>query len=186
MLAGLPLGTPPQDPRPAFKLAPRNPCALILSSRRPANPSRRLPSLRGSRASCAAAPALLRRPAVGPSPRSDSTPTPGTSPKHSPPTPTRVRAKFRPEFFPPQVSSAASPIPRRRQRSGRPNPVCTLAARSRADPRGPKAWSTPASSPSASTASAPPPVVVVNPLRCEPDRPAPSVSHIPVRPIFTH
>ena len=43
-------------------------------------------------------------------------------------------------------------IPRHRQCSGRPNPVCTLTATSRAYPRGPEAWSTTASSPSASTA----------------------------------
>ena len=84
--------------------------------------------------SCACSSALLH---TRPSPHRDSTPTLGTSPKHSTPTPTRVRAEFRPDF-PPQVSSAASTIPRRRQRSGRPNPVCPLRSNIKSRPEGTK------------------------------------------------
>ena len=62
----------------------------------PLNPSRRLHSLRGSRASCPAAPALNRRTAVGPGPRSGSFPTPGTFTKSPTATPTRAAAGFHP------------------------------------------------------------------------------------------
>ena len=95
-LARVPHGTPPQDPRRPLNWLPTTPPAPYPPSRRPSNPSRRLHSLRGSRAPCPAAPALLRQTAVGPGPRSGSVPTPGTFPKSHPATPTRAAAGFHP------------------------------------------------------------------------------------------
>ena len=76
----------------------------------------------------------------------------------------------------PPVSSTAAAIPCRRCRSVPADPLLALTGSSRTHPRTPGRRSTPRRPLPRSTELTSPPFHTVNPLRCEPDRPAPPVS----------
>ena len=126
-----------EDPRAvAFLNRPVTPLHPIHPTRRPANPSRRLPLLHQSRARYAAV-ATPSRCIPGPAtPHHSFISGPGNSPRPPLPTPWPVRTGILPETSP-QVSSVATAISRRRRVTLRPDPQFASTARPRTESRSP-------------------------------------------------